>query len=331
MRRKNNRIGIIFVLLLLIIGIGYAILSANLSINGNAKINVPGWDVHFDNINVINGDVVVTEEPNLVTQQSLSFGVELEKPGDLYSFTVDVVNDGTIDAMIDEFETTGLSETTSNYVDYRVTYEDGSPLEYNDILASGSSETLRVYVLYNPFIESADLPESAIELELGFSLNYVQADENAKEINRIGNDSDGYIYLLPTSSNKVMLNQPLPYVDLYDSMNDLYDDTNKTVAIKVKEEEGVVTEIYIVAKDGSGEVAFRSGNGSDSYQDNWDFINDNLSGNWSCTEEFPGGGGKATTCEKFDINMMFSNFGMAAISDSTSSCEITAGEAAYCE
>ena len=55
--RRNNTI-ILFVVLLLSISIGYALINTNLKINGTANVTKQTWDIHFENIQV-------TEEASL--------------------------------------------------------------------------------------------------------------------------------------------------------------------------------------------------------------------------------------------------------------------------
>ena len=50
MRRNRNKI--IVVLLILLISIGFAFLSSNLSIIGNTLVSKQTWDIHFENVQV---------------------------------------------------------------------------------------------------------------------------------------------------------------------------------------------------------------------------------------------------------------------------------------
>ena len=45
--------------LLFTIGLVYAILQANLQINGTAKIKSTTWDIHFDNVQIDDGSVPI--------------------------------------------------------------------------------------------------------------------------------------------------------------------------------------------------------------------------------------------------------------------------------
>ena len=106
MKRNNKKITTQFILLgLIIIGVVYAILQANLQINGVAKIKSNSWDIHFDNIQINENSVPIGTEdvPATIDPENnckVDFSITLSLPGDFYEFTVDVVNAGTIDAMI---------------------------------------------------------------------------------------------------------------------------------------------------------------------------------------------------------------------------------------
>jgi hypothetical protein len=108
--KKNKQMTFLFICCsLLLLGIIYAILQANLKINGTTKISSNLWDVHFENIIVTpesvaigTGDTAATIDPT--NNCKIDFEVTLSLPGDFYEFTADIVNAGTIDAMIGTFE-----------------------------------------------------------------------------------------------------------------------------------------------------------------------------------------------------------------------------------
>jgi hypothetical protein len=100
MRRNNKqKLAIsLFILALLSIGLVYAALTSNLTINGGTKLAGNTWDIHFANLNVTNGSVEATTPAaiNPTDNKKISYAITLEKPGDFYEFTVDVVNAGSI-------------------------------------------------------------------------------------------------------------------------------------------------------------------------------------------------------------------------------------------
>ena len=184
---KNKKITTYFVILsLLVIGIVYAILQANLQINGIAKIKSNTWDIHFDNIQVNEdsvsigtGDSPATIDPNDTSK--VDFSVTLSTPGDFYEFTVDVVNAGTIDGMIGSLTTTlkvdnVVVDTVPNYLNYTVTYEDGSEILEKHLLEKNKQETYKVRLEFRTDIE--ELPE-ATTISTSLEPVFIQADDTA--------------------------------------------------------------------------------------------------------------------------------------------------------
>ena len=187
MRRNNKQLTTTFILCsLLLIGVIYAILQANLQINGTAKIQANTWDIHFDNIQVNEnsvsigaGDSAATIDPE--NNCKVDFEVTLSLPGDFYEFTIDVVNSGTIDGMIGELNKTlkvnneTVSETP-NYLDYSVTYSDGVEIEQNHKINAGTTETYLVRLEFKTDIE--ELPQAAT-ITTSLEPQYLQADSTA--------------------------------------------------------------------------------------------------------------------------------------------------------
>ena len=190
MKKKNQRITSYFILfsLLIVIGVAFAILQANLQINGTAKISENQWNVHFENI-VVNQDSVPigTDDTAAVIDPTnnckVDFSITLSLPGDFYEFTVDVENEGTIDAMIGTITKTlkvnnVQTETVLEYLNYTVTYDDGGEILENQLLAKGTKETYKVRVEFKTDIDAEDLPDTTT-LSMSFEPTYVQANENA--------------------------------------------------------------------------------------------------------------------------------------------------------
>ena len=107
--------------------IAYAVLSTSLTITGNTEISSASWNIHFNNIQIDSQSVVATSEPKIVNTNSVDFAATLNKPGDHYTFTVDIVNSGTLDAMIDSVvKTPNLTEEQAKYISYEISYNDGN-------------------------------------------------------------------------------------------------------------------------------------------------------------------------------------------------------------
>lgn len=179
MRKKKNKYALI-ILLLLVIGVGYAALTSTLNINGNTIIEKSSWDVHFENLKVNPGSEDATVAATIdSTKTVIDYTVLLSKPGDFYEFTVDIVNAGTIDAMISDVLTEGLSSEQQNYIEYTATYADGKMINDNDAISAGKSRSLKVAVKYRDDIDANSLPTTDITLNLTFGVDYIQANELA--------------------------------------------------------------------------------------------------------------------------------------------------------
>lgn len=80
--RRNSR-KIIIVLLILLISIGFAFLSSNLSIIGSALISKQTWDIHFENPTKVGGNMTASNL-ELTNSITVDFTVDLLQPRDSY-------------------------------------------------------------------------------------------------------------------------------------------------------------------------------------------------------------------------------------------------------
>ena len=177
---KDN-IKILLIILILGLGIGYAYINSDLNINGTAQVNSANWDVHWANIQVSTGSVSASS-PTISNQTTVNYSVTLNTPGDYYEFTVDAVNGGSIDAMIDTIDSklNGATITTlPDYLNYTVTYSDGVPLEQNHQLLHNTTEKYKVRIEYRTDIELNQLPTTNQSLTLQFTVTYRQATDAA--------------------------------------------------------------------------------------------------------------------------------------------------------
>ena len=186
MKKYKKSIFLYLFIILSCLGIGYAFLRTELQINGTANFHNARWDIHFANL-VVNPDSVELSTGNSAASISASttevtYAVTLKEPGDFYEFTVDAVNAGTIDAMIDTISSKmgGVEITTlPNYMEYSVTYSDGVALAPNQYLKAGTTETYKVHIGFKKEINASDLTGQVENKTLSFSVTYVQADDNA--------------------------------------------------------------------------------------------------------------------------------------------------------
>ncbi|MBR2678088.1 MAG: hypothetical protein IKE63_01600, partial [Bacilli bacterium] len=155
--RFQKKMNIIYILLFIVLastGIGYAYIKSNLNINGTANVTAARWDVHFTNLNVTTGSVTPTTAASITNPTTVTFAATLDEPNDFYEFTVDVINTGTMDAMIDSFSISPtLTTAQKKYLEYTVTYSDETTIDDKQELKAGTTESLKVRFSY---IENSD-------------------------------------------------------------------------------------------------------------------------------------------------------------------------------
>ena len=204
MRRKSKYKYLIVILLIMFISIGFAYLTSNLDIVGLGHLKKTVWKIYFDNVNILEGENLTSTPPTTSNHNttSVTYSVTMEKPGDVYKFNIDIVNNGTVDAMVSIIdENTILTSDQSKYASYSIKYLDGREIEEKNFLGKHSKETLQVIIKYNKNISAEDLIDTDQTLNFKLSLTYTQAknaDSRTGESTIItdlsGNGNDGVMY-----------------------------------------------------------------------------------------------------------------------------------------
>ena len=183
--RVNRKLQLIILLVLVgLVGtmsIAYAVLSTTLNINGTAQVQDASWNVHFDNVQVNPYSVPIN--PVITDNNKITFSAELTTPGDFYKFTVDIVNEGSIDAMIESIiKSPELTTDQKKYLRYEIEYIDGTSINDSQLLKSGETKTISILFSYRNDIPTTDLPNSETDFDLEIVLVYVQANNSGIEI-----------------------------------------------------------------------------------------------------------------------------------------------------
>ncbi len=193
---RNTKV-MILVILVLAISIGFAALSTTLKINGDAIVHGGKWDVYWDNVEVADGSVgadtpVIGADIGDQPKTKVSWDILLEEPGDYYEFTVDAVNNGSIDAVITDIESTVTPELPE-FINYTVTYDDNTAISVYDPLnkKNGNTPTRKKYKVRIEFSTDVtkeqlnNIPDEGYVFEFEYDVVYGQAsvnDPNKKEI-----------------------------------------------------------------------------------------------------------------------------------------------------
>lgn len=107
---RNRKIKILSLVALIVavlgLGVAFAALSSQLTINGSAKAQAGSWNIHFaKTLNMptqTTGNASFTE-PTLSDTSILGFKATVTKPGDSVTYYFDIVNSGTVDALVDNY------------------------------------------------------------------------------------------------------------------------------------------------------------------------------------------------------------------------------------
>lgn len=182
MNKKTKKTVMLIVLILLILGVGYAFFNSNLSINGSTTVLNNNFSVIFTNLKEKEGSVTATTPAAIIDEgkTSVTFDVTLESIGDYYGFSIDIKNDGTLNAMVDNISMTELTEVQQKYLTYEVVDTLGMDIRKKDLLKLGETRTINVLIKYKDEPEAYPT-EIEEKLQLSFSIDYVESDKTAIE------------------------------------------------------------------------------------------------------------------------------------------------------
>ena len=188
---KKSKFILLFLLLIVGISFGYAALGTTLIINGTAKVTKTDWIIHFKNLQVTNGSFLNDDANTVALSENdtkVTYTVTLKEPGQFYEFTVNIANDGSLAAKLDDVRDSSVikyyDSTSDSWVNYSGTISDlhfitetvtGVPAE-NSVLNPGSANYIPVTVRVEyPFdIEATDLPDKDYSFTKTIELDYVQ-------------------------------------------------------------------------------------------------------------------------------------------------------------
>ena len=267
-------VGTIIVSVFLMLGIGYALLSQTLQINGTANITSK-WKILFTSAEEKEMENATTQLKEITDDTTLTLNVELTQPGATATYDVVVANQGDLDAVLSKIE--GVEETnTSDPLPIKVHLEN---IAEGDPLLKGEEKTFQVIVEWDA---SQDFNETNMKKEISITLTYEQSDGGVPVIPTPGEDGvnmGGQNVELVSSGDGLYEDQYESgrYIYRGQSPNNYVQFNNELWRIIAKETDGT----YKIIRDEvlSGTIAFDSG-GYRSYENNT-YCTD-LQQNWGC-------------------------------------------------
>ena len=158
---------------ILVMSVGFAAYSQNLNINGTATFSAAKWSVHFDTSSYAETAASTAHPTTTPTPSStdLAYTVTLAKPGDKYEFTINVVNEGTMDADLKSITITPSPSPVPVYVSHKVNVAGTDYTTTNSSITgvtlakqtgnTPGTQTVKVTVEYLEPANASDLPQNA--------------------------------------------------------------------------------------------------------------------------------------------------------------------------
>ena len=332
---KDN-IKILLIILILGLGIGYSYINSDLNINGTAQVNSANWDVHWANVQVSTGSVSASS-PTISNQTTVNYSVVLNTPGDYYEFTVDAVNGGSIDAMIDSIDSklNGATITTlPEYLNYTVTYSDGIELSSNHLLSANTTETYKVRVEYRNDIELNQIPVTNQTLSLQFTVTYRQATSSAQpaRINYFYSPGPGFGFASGT------IGESISEDPFYNSYQDAIETSETPVFLKAVVSNNVIAQLYVGMEYEENVYYLRGHKGTvdTDYNYTYPYFESNKAvlleafGNENCTFEIGGNIRESIICAFEDFSGYTNNIGQVRFEVNGDSCRVAGDGRGHC-
>ena len=181
LKSEHFLIGTIVVSVFLMLGIGYALLSQTLQINGTANITSK-WKILFTSAEEKEMNNATTQLKEITDDTTLTLNVELTQPGATATYDVVVANQGDLDAVLSKIE--GVEETnSSDPLPIKVHLEN---IAEGDPLLNSEEKTFQVIVEWDA---SQDFNETNMKKEISITLTYEQSDGGVPVIPTPGDDT----------------------------------------------------------------------------------------------------------------------------------------------
>lgn len=201
--KKKNLKKFIILILVLSISIGFAYLSTTLNIAGLIGYKGNSWNIYFDNVQMIINDVNGNKPTINNDKDTVNFNINFSEPSEEFKFSVDVVNAGTIDAMLGELIRTGIDSNNQDYIDYTVSYPNGDSVAVNDLLSHGTKVRIIVDVVYK---YSTERVAPAGTGNYSLTLKYIQANDNAHPVDTYFESGSNNTFVLNNAKANTLSN-----------------------------------------------------------------------------------------------------------------------------
>lgn len=185
-RFKYKGLYLLFILIILI-GVGYALVQTTLTINGSTTIK-RNWNLTLENIRKTANSVDVTFSDTTLDSTNGVFSLiisnaQITSEDDCIEFEFDIENKGEIDVSLKDFNIIISEEDYRKYFITSIIYSDGTELNVNDKILSKEKKSFIGKVVLNRNNPEVDLTElleynsniEDISINYKFNITYEQA------------------------------------------------------------------------------------------------------------------------------------------------------------
>ena len=167
--KKYFLVGSLCIAIFLMLGIGYAVLSQQLDINGTAQIT-SNWEILFTSAEEKEMTNATTKRKEITANTTLTLDVQLDQPGASATYDVVVENQGDLDAVLSSIN--GVNE--NNNKDPQAIKVSVENIKVGDPLLAGEDKTFQVKAYWD---SNVDFSETNMQKEIEITLTYEQSDD----------------------------------------------------------------------------------------------------------------------------------------------------------
>ena len=216
MENKKNVILAILIVGVVAMTVAFAALSTNLSISGTANVGDVSWNIHFTNwqldteSTVTYGGVThqntasyptvnqLLQSPSVAASTKVeNLNVTLNQPGDYVKYTFEIINEGSIDATLNNFTypLTCASGKNCDHLTYVVSCKDNTRANdfvVNSSLNSGERAYCYLQVTYNDQTNNNGVyTQEAVSASVGVNFVFIQEQTGSSQGGNSGSGEQG--------------------------------------------------------------------------------------------------------------------------------------------
>ena len=258
-RKKRNTIIGVLCCLLVVMGIGYAILSQTLNISGIANMK-GNWNVKITNMELLSENKTgrAEEVSHSFTDTTATFTADLYMPGDSIEYRVTVENQGNIDALLKSITPT----TTNKSEGIKFSHSEID----NTVLTAGKTITFTMKV---EFLEDATSIPNVENVKYNLELVYVQYDGKSEYTPAVETTEEDCFWIsddgtllsydrscgtdnvvIPAKINNIPVKRVADYAFMFTGVGGVQTSTGESIGI-FKNEEAKTKYIENMRKEGS--------------------------------------------------------------------------------